>query len=152
MVPALGVNFSGCSALMRHSMEWPEDYIGEALAGGDADLGLDEVDAGDHLGDGVLDLDARVHLDEVELAILVHEELDGACVAVSDVLHALLDGLSQLGAQPGRDGETGGLFDELLVAALDGALALAQAHHIAVLVGEDLKLDVARAIEVLLHV
>ena len=47
---------------------------------GDADLLLDEVDAGDHLGDGVLDLEPGVHLEEEELAVLV-EELDGAGVA-----------------------------------------------------------------------
>ncbi len=35
---------------------------------GDADLRLDDVDAGHLLGDGVLDLDARIDLDEVEFA------------------------------------------------------------------------------------
>ena len=46
---------------------------------GDADLRLDDVDAGDHLGDGVLDLDARIDLDEVELAgVGIHQELDRA--------------------------------------------------------------------------
>ena len=34
----------------------------------DPDLLDDEVEPGDHLGDGVLDLQPRVHLDEVELA------------------------------------------------------------------------------------
>jgi hypothetical protein len=36
----------------------------EGVALGDEDLRADEIDAGDTLGDGVLDLDARVHLDE----------------------------------------------------------------------------------------
>ena len=40
-------------------------------AGGDPQLLGDEVDAGHHLGDRVLDLDARVHLDEVERPALV---------------------------------------------------------------------------------
>jgi hypothetical protein len=45
----------------------------------DVDLRLDDVDAGHLLGDGVLDLDARVHLDEVELArVHIHQELDRA--------------------------------------------------------------------------
>jgi len=43
--------------------------------------------------------------------------------------------------------EAGGLFDELLVAALDGALALTQAEDVAVLVGENLELDVAGALD-----
>jgi hypothetical protein len=50
--------------------------IAERLAGRDADLLADQIEAGDHLGDRVLDLDARVHLDEVEVARAgVHQEL-----------------------------------------------------------------------------
>src|SRR5256885_11927018 len=44
---------------------------GQPLARGDADLLLDDVDTGDHFGDRVLDLYARIHLDEVELAFFV---------------------------------------------------------------------------------
>ena len=44
--------------------------VGERLARGDADLRDDEVDVGDLLGDGVLDLDAGVHLDEDVGAVL----------------------------------------------------------------------------------
>ena len=47
----------------------------------------DAIHAGDELGDRVLHLDARVHLDEVELAALVHEELDGAGIGVPSGLH-----------------------------------------------------------------
>ncbi len=43
-------------------------------------------------------------------------------------------------------------FHQLLMAALDAALALAQADHVAVLVGQHLELDVARALDELLHV
>ena len=39
----------------------------QRLAGGDAQLQLDEVEAGDQLGDRVLDLQAGVHLQEEEL-------------------------------------------------------------------------------------
>ncbi len=38
----------------------------------------------------------------------------------------------------------GRFFDHLLVAALDGALALVQVDHVAVAVAQDLDLDVAR--------
>ena len=52
----------------------------ERLARGDAQLLLDEVEPGDELGDRVLDLQPRVHLDEEELVRAVggDEELDGA--------------------------------------------------------------------------
>jgi hypothetical protein len=56
----------------------------ERLAGGDAQLQLDEVEAGDALGDRVLDLQAGVHLEEVELAAGVEHELDGAGADVVD--------------------------------------------------------------------
>ena len=46
----------------------------------------------------------------------------------------------------------GGLFDKLLVAALDAALALAQRDHPAVVVGEDLELDVPGVLEEFLDV
>jgi hypothetical protein len=87
MRPGLGMKVSGCSALMRHSMAWPRQlmssWVAQALAAGDEDLLLDDVDAGDHLGDRVLHLDPGVHLDEVELAVLV-QELEGADAAVAD--------------------------------------------------------------------
>ena len=48
----------------------------ELLTGGDADLGFDEVDAGDHLGDRVLDLDAGIDLNEIKVVVLIDDELD----------------------------------------------------------------------------
>ena len=48
-----------------------------------------QVDAGDHLGDRVLHLDARVDLDEVELAAVdVEQELDRPGAAVSTARHS----------------------------------------------------------------
>jgi len=57
---------------------------GQTLASRHADLPLDEVRAGEHFGDGVLHLQARVHLHEVEVLALVHDELDGAGADVVD--------------------------------------------------------------------
>jgi hypothetical protein len=58
----------------------------EAGAGGNADLLIDEIDAGDGFGDRVLDLQAGVHFDEIELAVFV-EELDGAGAAIFQLAH-----------------------------------------------------------------
>ena len=56
----------------------------EPAAGGDVQLQLDEIEAGDGLGDGVLDLQARVDLHEGEALLLgLVEELDRAGVAVA---------------------------------------------------------------------
>ena len=41
------------------------------VAGRDADLLQDKVDIGDHLGYRMLDLNPRIHLDEIEFAVLV---------------------------------------------------------------------------------
>ena len=53
----------------------------QRLARRDPRLLGDQVDAGDQLGDRVLDLDAGVHLDEEVLTgLVVDEELDGAAL------------------------------------------------------------------------
>ena len=57
--------------------------MADRLTLGDEDLRAHEVDARDHLGDGVLDLDAGVHLDEVVVAVLVHQELHGTGVDIA---------------------------------------------------------------------
>ena len=87
---------------MRHSMAWPRisslagRMASSALAGGDAQLRLDQIDAGDEFGDRVFHLDAGVHLDEVELAVFVHQELDGAGVLVADFGEAAAEGAANL--------------------------------------------------------
>ena len=101
MRPGEGTNVYGSSALMRHSIAWPATHdvaLAEAqlLARGDADLLLHDVDAGDHLGDRVLDLHARVHLDEEELVVLV-QELEGAGAAIADLAAGLGAALADAG-------------------------------------------------------
>ncbi len=137
-------------------MAWPLNRISclgvaERLAGGDADLLADDVDAGDHLRHRVLDLQAGVHLDEGELAVLV-QELERAGVAVAE----LGEPGGDRGAQrvPLGRGERGGagLLQQLLVAALQRAVPLAQMHHGALAVRQHLQLDVARPVQVLLDV
>ena len=122
----------------------------ELLAGGDADHLLDEIDAGDELGDGVLDLQARVHLQEVERAVLGGDELHRAGAVVAHGSRQrdrlLAHGLARLGIEQRR----GRLLDHLLIAALDRALALAEVEDVAVLVAEHLDLDVARVLDELL--
>ena len=74
----------------------------QALTGRDAQLLADDVDAGDHLGDRVLHLDAGVHLEEGEGAALrVHEELDRARPRVLECPCEGQGGVGQLVPQPG---------------------------------------------------
>ncbi len=132
----------------------PEGVLGQAEvrqggAGGDEQLRGHEVDVGDLLGDGVLDLDARVHLDEHvlpgPLALGGDEELHRAGVAVADG-PGEGDGVA-VQRLPGLLVQVrgGGDLDDLLVPALDGAVALEEVDDLAVGVREDLDLDVAGA-------
>ena len=123
---------------------------GQRFTAGDAQLPLHQVEPGDHLGDRVLHLQAGVHLQEVEVLLGVHDELDRARVHVvggaRQVAGGLAHALAQLRAHRGR----GRLLDHLLVAPLDGAFALAQVDDVAVAVGQHLDLDVARLLDVAL--
>src|SRR5690349_196132 len=69
----------------------------QARTRGDADLLVHEIDAGDGLRHRVLDLKTRVHLDEVELAVLV-EELDRAGTGIAEIGHGLGTDLADPGA------------------------------------------------------
>ena len=143
---------AGSSVVIRHwsaaprstMSSWRQPEVGERLAGRDPQLALHQVDVGDLLGHGVLDLDPRVHLDEDVVAVGVEQELDGAGVAVADLgrephgvgAHPVAQLRVEVGG--GRD------LDDLLVAALHRAVALEEVDHVALGVGEDLHLDVAR--------
>ena len=95
----------------------------------------------------MLDLDPPVQLEEEELAAAEHE-LGRSGAAVADRARERDRRLAHLGAQGCVERGGGRLLEHLLMAALDRALALAQGDHVAVCVGEQLDLDVARALEV----
>ena len=124
----------------------------ERVARRDPHLLADEVDPDDRLGDRMLDLQARVQLDEGERAVGADEELERAGVAIADVTAGALGGglhcLAPLLVERGRRR----LLDQLLVTALDRALALAAREDVAVVVAEHLDLDVPRGRDHLLDV
>ena len=100
----------------------------------------------------MLDLDARVHLDEVEGAAAVEQELDRACVLVP---HGARDPKRRVGqgaALSGVDGRRRALLEQLLTASLQGAFSLEEVHQVPVSVAEHLDLDVACFDEHLLDV
>mmetsp|Transcript_29724 Transcript_29724/g.95550 ORF Transcript_29724/g.95550 Transcript_29724/m.95550 type:complete len:470 (+) Transcript_29724:1674-3083(+) len=121
--------------------------VGHAVQGnahGDHKLARGEVDIGDPLRHRVLDLEARVELEEVEaLALDPVEVLHGSRAHVPDVLGEL-DG-SELHLAEGLGAGSGAraLLDDLLVAALDGAVAGVHRADVAVLVRQQLHLQVA---------
>src|SRR5439155_4003814 len=112
-----------------------------------ADLLAHQVDAGHGLGDRMLDLQAGIHLDEVELAVL-EQELHRAGAAILELAHRrrgeLADTVALLGIESGR----GRFLEYLLVTALQRAVALAEMHARAAAVTQHLDLDMARPAEI----
>lgn len=113
----------------------------------DLDLGSDNINAGDFLSNGVLDLNTGVDLDEVVAVKLVDQKLCSACIAVVDRLGqsdgVVEDSISDLGGKIlGR-----GNFDDLLVSTLNGAVTLVQVDNVAVVVTEQLDLNVLGLVE-----
>jgi len=124
----------------------------ELLALGHAELRDHQVEAGHQLGDRVLDLEAGVHLQEVEASALVEQELHGAGADVARGPRGAHRRLAHAPPQAGVDGRRRRLLEHLLVAALQRALALAEREALPVVVGQHLDLDVARALDELLEV
>src|SRR6266542_4112718 len=123
----------------------------DALARGDPQLLLHQVHVPDELGDRMLDLQARVHLEEVESAALVDDELDGTGVRIADLA---CDGDRRLGqglALRVLERRCRCLLDDLLMAPLDRAVALAERVDPAVRVREHLHLNVPRPLDELLE-
>ena len=107
---------------------------------------------GDHLRHRVLDLDAGVDLDEVEMAVAVDDELDGAGVGVVGGLDQADGGRRTSPGGRRRRAAGRGFLDQLLVPPLDGAVAFPEVDDVAVGVGEDLDLDVPGMLDVFLQV
>ena len=124
----------------------------ERLAGGDADLGGHHVEPGQHLGHRMLDLDPAVDLDEVEGARRVDEELERADVLVAGGDDGPQGALREIGPGGVGQGRRGRLLEDLLVPALDRAVALAHVDAVPVAVDRDLDLDVPVLVEPLLEV
>src|SRR5271165_6993528 len=104
-----------------------------------------EVDLGDAFGHRMLDLDARVHLQKIEASVVVEKKFDSSRADIADRARRLHRGRPDPGPQFGRDGGRRRFLDQLLMAALDRAVALAEMNDRAVLVAEDLDLDMARS-------
>src|SRR4051794_1341778 len=101
----------------------------QALALSDPDLPTDEVDVGDHLRHRMLDLQPGVHLEEIERPALVQQELDGAGIRVVHRTRYRCGRGDDLPPQFGTDSNRWRLLDNLLMPALDRALAFDERNH-----------------------
>ena len=124
----------------------------ELLACGDEDLRFDQVDTRNHFAHRMLDLDSSVDFDEVEIILLIDDELYGRCIVIIRLLdhpdRCVAHGFSRRFGKPGR----WALLDEFLMPTLDRTISLMKMHDIAVLVCDDLDLDMPRPIDVTLKI
>ncbi len=137
-------------------MAWPLNWMSfccerQFFAGGDADLRLHDVDAGDEFGHRVFDLHPGVHFDEIELAVFV-EKLEGAGAAIADLAAGLGAAFADLVAQFGVESGRGRFFQHFLVAALHRAVTFAQMDRVAMFVGQNLDFDMAWRLQEFFHV
>jgi len=99
----------------------------------------------------VLDLEAGVHLQKRRRSVVSEEELARPGTDVADRTAKCQRGIGE--PAPGRriDRRRGRLLEDLLMAALDRAVTLAEVDAGAVAVEQELDLDMARAVEVSLE-
>lgn len=135
-----------------HFGRWKSVFAFDLLAGGDEDLFFDEVEVEEFFGHGVFYLDAGIHFHEIEVAVFVEEEFDGAEAFVADGFACFDSGFAHLLAEFFGQYRGGGFFEEFLVASLDGTIAFAEVDDIAVLVAGDLDFDVSRLFDVFFDV
>src|SRR6185312_1700247 len=107
-------------------LDWSSNDLAQLFACSNPDLCLYKIHAGDHLGDRVLDLNARIHFDEVQAAIFVHQKFNSACIDVSDISETAFEFVADLLSQLRRDLCRWRLFNELLMSALNAAFALSE--------------------------
>ena len=142
---------------------WPGDArivepeLGQRGAFGEADLRLHQIDAGDLLGNGVFHLQPCVGLDEHEgtraFAVrVIDQELECAQIAVAFLGRETNCRFDDPGSEFTGEGWRWSHLDQLLVAALNAAFALAEVCNRPGAVTDDLHLDVAGAWQKLLDV
>ena len=100
----------------------------------------------------MLDLETGVHFQEVVAAILGQKELNRAHVLIVRAAGEAAGRARKRAAELGVHRHRRALLDDLLVPALDGALALAEGDDVAEAVRDDLHLDVAHVLELRLEI
>ncbi len=91
----------------------------------------------------MLDLNARIHLHEIEAAILIEQEFDRARILITRCTYCL-DGCNAHGTTSfAIERRRRRFFQQLLMTALERAIAFAQRNAVIVLISQDLNLDMA---------
>ena len=94
----------------------------------------------------MFNLNPGVHFNEIELSVFI-EEFEGTSTAVADLAAGIGAARADLVDETSGDPRGGRFLDDFLVPTLHGAVALAQMDRVAVFVGENLNLDMARILK-----
>ena len=116
--------------------------IKQRIALGNQDLRAHQIHTGQFFGNRVLDLDARVHLDEVVIARFVDQELDCTRGYIAHIPRDLDCIRVKTASDFLRHAPRGRKLHDLLVAALKRAVAFKQVDDVAVPVAQHLHFDV----------
>ena len=127
----------------------------QRLPGGHPELPFDQVEAGHRFGHRMLDLEPRVHLEEIEVAGFeaarrIGDEFDRACADITCGQRRLGRGFRHGGARLLGQSRRRAFLDHLLMPALRRAVALVEVDATPMRVGEHLQFDVARRGDVFL--
>src|SRR5262249_32788838 len=107
----------------------------QAVPGGNGDLQLDEIKTGYLLGDRMLNLQACVYFEKIEVEVGVNKEFDCPGIHISAGARQANCAFPHFAAQIRRDNWRGSLFDHLLMAPLDGTFTLSKRNHAAMGIG-----------------
>ena len=99
----------------------------------------------------MLDLQACIHFNKIELVVLV-KKLDCANTAIAHTNHRIGNDFTDFGTRRFIQDSRRCFFQNLLVATLQRAIALAQMHGMAVCVTGHLNFNMARLFEVFLNI
>ena len=98
----------------------------------------------------MLNLETWVHLDKVEVLILIYQELNCTCVAVLYLACNLDCVLAKLIPELVRDSQGWSELDNLLVSSLDGAVTLEEVNDVSIVIAHDLDFDVLWTLKIFL--
>src|SRR5262245_10615995 len=118
--------------------------VRQTVAGGNEDLISNDVNARHKLRYRMFDLHSSIHFHEVKILPFVDQKFESSYVPVTHFFDCLYNATSDLFPQGGGHDNRRRLFDQLLVAALNGTLPFTEMYGIAIFVGHDLELDMAR--------
>ena len=113
---------------------------------------MHKVQARDQLCDGMLHLQARVHLKEIEFSSFVNQEFHSSGIRVARCFGHVNGNFAHTLAHFLINNRRWRFFQNFLMPPLDGALALAEMDNVSMFIGQDLHLNVPRVCDQFLNV